>query len=226
MQTSNLRLPNSMVRPLVVIIGETGSGKSALGIDLAKRFNGEIIAADSWTVYKGFNIGTAKPGANQQDGVRHHLLNVADPEVGYSAAEFKRQAVVAIEDITNRSKIPFLVGGTGLYVDSVIYDYSFLAPGSSKLRAELSALTIIELLERIEQKKLDLSNVDIRNKRRLIRLLETEGLSPRRSSLRPNTLILGLTIDRERLDERIVARVKHMFEAGLEASTDGNYLIQ
>lgn len=204
------------VNPLIVIVGETGSGKSALAMDLAGHFKGEIICADSWTVYKDFNIGTAKPEPEQQSRIRHHLLDVADPILGYSAAEFKKQAMITMENIKSRDKIPFLVGGSGLYVDSILYDYGFLAPSSSDMRASLNLLSIDELLRRIQANNFNLDGIDVRNKRRLIRLLETGGLRPRRSDLRSNTLILGISTDRERLQERIVRRVDYMFNAGLE----------
>src|SRR5262252_5434277 len=100
---------------LIVIVGETASGKSALALRVARQFNGEIIAADSWTVYRDFDIGTAKPSATEQASVPHHLIDVADPQKGFSAVEYKRQALAAINDIAARGKLPILVGGTGLY---------------------------------------------------------------------------------------------------------------
>src|ERR1700741_165618 len=109
--------------PIVVIVGETASGKTALSIKLAKKLNGEVICADSWTVYKGFDIGTAKPTVDEQQGSPHHLLDVAVPVEGFSAAVFKRMAKQAIKDITYRGKLPIIVGGTGLYIDSILYDY-------------------------------------------------------------------------------------------------------
>lgn len=111
--------------PLVVIIGETGSGKSDLAMDLAEKFNGEIICADSRTVYRGMDIGTAKPSQADQQRVRHHLLDVVNPDEKFNVAQFKQAALEAIEDISSRGKLPILVGGSGLYVDSVIFDYQF-----------------------------------------------------------------------------------------------------
>src|SRR5690242_12818208 len=103
--------------PLIVIVGETASGKSALALDLAQKFNGEIICADAMTVYKGFDIGTAKPSREEQALVQHHLLNVTTASEGYSAPQFQRAAQEAIQDIQSRGHVPIMVGGTGLYID-------------------------------------------------------------------------------------------------------------
>lgn len=203
------------VTPLVVIVGETASGKTALGIELAKRLNGEIICADSWTVYKGFDIGTAKPGKEEQAGIPHHLLNVADPAIGYSAAVFQRQAKEAIREIASKGKLPIIVGGTGLYIDSILYDYSFLPASDPELRAELNGLSLDELLQRADAMKLDTSYIDVRNKRRIIRLIENDGVLPTKKPLRPNTFIVGLRRPAEALRQRITARVDVMVEDGL-----------
>lgn len=204
--------------PLVVIVGETASGKSELALMLAEKFNGEVIAADSWTVYKEFSIGTAKPNEAERERVPHHLLDIADPQVGFSAAEFKRQALLAVTDIASRNKLPILVGGTGLYIDSVLFDYSFLPPSPTNIRAELNDLSIDELLEMIATAGYDLEGIDTRNKRRLIRLIESSGARPERATeLRLNTMIIGVQVPREELRDRIARRVDVMLEAGLEA---------
>src|SRR5687767_9562509 len=111
--------------PLIVIVGETASGKSALAIEMAQMFGGEIIAADSRTVYRGLDIVTAKPTADEQAAVRHHLLDMVTPDQPFSAAKFQSTANQSIGDIASRKHLPFLVGGTGLYVDAVIYDFEF-----------------------------------------------------------------------------------------------------
>jgi tRNA dimethylallyltransferase len=202
--------------PLIVIAGETASGKSRFAVKLAKHFNGEIIAADSWTVYEGFDIGTAKPSQKDQQHVPHHLLDVTKPQNGFSAAEYKRLAVAAINDISNRGKLPIIVGGTGLYIDSVIFNFSFLPSSTPEVRSELNGLTINELLIRLGNGNIDTTGIDLRNKRRLIRLLESEGARPNKSGLRPNTLILGVYVPRDKLRAKIESRIDKMLENGLE----------
>lgn len=204
------------VGPLLVLVGETASGKSALAMELAKKFDGEIISADSWTVYKSFDIGTAKPSSLERALVPHHLLDVAEAAGGFSAVIFQQLAQAAIDSIHRRGKLPILVGGTGLYVDSVIYHYGFLAAPPPELRERLNGMTLAEVLELAKEKGLDTSGIDIRNKRRVVRLVENEGALPTRKPLRPNTLLLGIQTPRETLTERITDRVESMLAAGLE----------
>jgi len=185
-------------------------------MELAERFNGELICADSWTVYKGFDIGTAKPSAEDRARVPHHLLDVADPRDGFSAVLFQKLATQSIVDITSRGKLPILVGGTGLYVDSILYDYSFLPPSEPELRAELNAMTLEQVLDRADELELDTTGIDLRNKRRVIRLIENNGVRPGKHELRGNTLVLGMKVEREHLLERITQRVDAMLAAGLE----------
>ena len=110
---------------IIVIVGPTASGKSALAMRLAEAFNGEIIAADSRTVYKGMDIGTAKPTKTEQAKIPHHLLNLIEPDQKFSAGQFKKCAERVITDIQKRGRLPIVVGGTGLYIDSLIFDYQF-----------------------------------------------------------------------------------------------------
>jgi tRNA dimethylallyltransferase len=165
-------------------------------------------------VYKGFDIGTAKPSKADQKLVPHHLLDVADPAVGFSAAVFQRSAKQVIDDITSRGKVPLLVGGTGLYIDSILYDYSFLPPSDPTLREELNALSLEEVIAKAEQMELDTTGIDMRNKRRVIRLIENEGVRPSRKPLRENTLILGVAIEREVLEAKDKARIEAMVDEG------------
>ena len=111
--------------PLVVIVGQTASGKSALAMGLAKEFNGQIICADSRTIYKGMDIGTAKPNKKDREVVKHHLLDIVEIDQAFSAAKFKQLANDLIVEIHSRGKLPIMVGGTGLYVDAVLFDYKF-----------------------------------------------------------------------------------------------------
>ena len=203
-----------MPSKLLVILGETASGKSDLAMHLAEQFEGELVCADSWTVYKGFDIGTAKPTAEDRARVPHHLLDVADPKTGYSAAVFKRQAEEAIADIVSRGKLPIVVGGTGLYIDSLLYDYSFLPQSDPALREELNGMDLSALLQKAADMQLDTEGIDLRNKRRVIRLIENNGVRPSKHPLRENTLIIGLQRPLEELRTRIVARIDLMVERG------------
>ncbi len=165
--------------PLIVVVGETASGKTALGIELAKKFDGEIICADSRTVYRGMDIGTAKPTNEEQSIVPHHLLDIRDPDEIYTVVQFQKDAQEAIRGIANRGRLPIMVGGSGLYIDSVIYDYSFysdvirdksnprhLADGSGSQDKVLRENTLIIGIER------DKSDLENRIKKRVDIMLE------------------------------------------------------
>lgn len=199
--------------PLVVVVGETASGKTALAIELAKRFDGEIICADSRTVYKELNIGTAKPSIIEQQGIRHHLLDVVTPDEAFSAADFQRLANEAIADIWGRGKLPFLVGGTGLYIDSVLFNYSFADKADPELRERLQKKSIEELQAEITTQGITMPT-NSRNARHLIRAIETGGTPLGEQGLRSNTLVIGLRIDREELRAKLQRRVDAMVEDG------------
>lgn len=201
--------------PLIVIIGETASGKSALALDLVRRFNGEIIAADSRTVYRSLDIGTAKPTPEERRIVRHHLLDVVAPDQPFTVADFKSKALEAIADINRRGKLAFLVGGTGLYIDAVLYDFSFRGgTHDPMIRRQLQQLDVNDLQALILERNLVMPS-NSRNPRHLIRALEAEGASHDRQSLRKNTLIIGLEMERNALRSTITQRVEHMVEQGL-----------
>jgi tRNA dimethylallyltransferase len=206
---------NKPLGPLIVIVGETASGKSDTAIKIAEKFNGEIVVADSWTVYKGFDIGTAKPSIADRAKIRHHLIDIAEAEDGFNAAQFKELAQESISDISNRGKLPILVGGTGLYIDSVLFDFSFLPAGPLTDRQRYNDMSLEDLIKLAELRELDLSDIDLRNKRRVIRLIENEGVRPSKSSVRENSLVVGLQVDREQLTENISKRVDEMIDEGL-----------
>lgn len=203
-------------KPLIVLVGETASGKTELGIRLAEAFNGEIICADSATVRRRADIGSAKPTPEEQARVKHHLIDLVNPDEPFSAAQFKKLAEAVIDDITARGKLPMIVGGTGLYVDSLLYDYQFLQPADPALRQRLGAMSLEQLQVAAHNLQLDLSQVDAKNPRRLVRFIETNGHKPSRQSLRQNTLLLGLQPDRTQLKVRIEARVDKQLADGLE----------
>lgn len=202
--------------PLIAIYGETASGKSQLALMIAQEFNGEIIAADSWTVYKDFDIGTAKPTPGERALIKHHMLDIADARDGFNAALYKDMALNAIADIEARTKLPIIVGGTNLYIDSVLYDYSFLPPVPPDERESRNQKSLPDLLEDATAAGIDMTGIDIRNKRRVIRALESGGQRPTNTQIRPNTLLLGIQTDRETLRQRIAERVDNMLELGLE----------
>jgi tRNA dimethylallyltransferase len=204
--------------PLIVIVGETASGKSALAMQIAKRFNGEIIAADSRTVYKGMDVGTAKPSATDQAMVPHHLLDITTPDKPINAASFKQLAVDAIEDISARGKLPILVGGTGLYIDAVIFDFQFRPVSDQNIRKELSLMSVQELQTCLIKKEIPLPENSL-NPRHLTRALESAGKVALQRPLSVNTLVLGLSIERAELTEKVIARTEVMFSNGLEAET-------
>lgn len=209
------QLPSTNSQPLIVITGPTGSGKTGLALKLAERYGGEIICADSRTVYRGMDIGTAKPTLEERARVPHHLLDVITPGEPFTAADFKRMAVGAIADIRSRGKVPFLVGGTGLYIDAVVLDYEFGTPADEKKRAELNEKTINELQTMLQKQQIPLPTNPL-NKRHLVRALELAGQSTsRKHKPDDDTVVVAITTDREVLRERIEKRAHEMFASGV-----------
>lgn len=200
--------------PLIVVVGPTASGKSALAMRIAQQHDGEIIAADSRTVYRGMDIGTAKPTAEDQQLVPHHLVDVRDPDESFSAAAFKKMAEEAIADIHRRGKLPVMVGGTGLYVDAVIFDYQFGPVADEAERARLNALSVEELQAVCREKNIDLP-INNQNKRHLVRAIELGGLKSHKKQLRDDTLVVGIATDRDVLRERIMQRAAEMVATGV-----------
>ncbi len=199
-------------KPLIVIVGETATGKTQLSLNLARLFNGEIICCDSRTIYKDMIIGTASPSQDERRIVKHHLLNVIDPLHPISAAEFKQLCTQAIKKIQDNSKIPFLVGGSGLYIDSVIYNYSF--NDDEKGRQELKELSIEELKAIINKTKIPMP-INNKNPRHLISAITNNGIFNDKKII-DNCLIIGIKADNELIKENIRQRINSMFEKGLE----------
>lgn len=204
--------------PLIVIVGPTASGKSDLGMEVARQYGGEIICADSRTVYKGMDIGTAKPTKADQEEIPHHLLDVVEPSESFSVAQFKELANRAIADITKRGKLPIMVGGSGLYVDSVIFDYQFGQPADPDQRAQLQRASIEELQQICRDKNIEMP-INHMNKRHLIRAIELGGLPKNTPVLRSNTLVVGIAMDKDVLVDRIQHRAKVMAASGIVEET-------
>ena len=211
---------NFMKHKLIIITGTNASGKSSLGIDLAKKFNGEIVSADSRQVYKGLDLGSGKVTPEEMKGVPHHLLDVVMPNDFYSLVDFQMQAYEAIDGIISKNKNPFLVGGTGLYINSVADGYNMRHEKPDlELRKKLDAKSIDELIEIIRcHNPGALDRIDLKNKQRLERAAE-KALSGD-TQIRPNiprydTLILGVTWPRDVLYERIRQRLDIRLSQGM-----------
>ncbi len=219
------------MRPAVVVItGPTATGKTALGVALAKRFGGEVVSADSMQLYRGMDIGTATPDEAEREGVPHHLLSCVDPREEYSVSRYVEDAAACIEDVTARGKLPFLVGGTGLYIDSLLSGRSFLG-GDPAVRAALSARYEEEggealLRELAEKDPESAARLHPNDKKRVVRALEVLAVTgktitehDRLSRLAEppyRACRIALSFEnRADLYERIDRRVERMFELGL-----------
>ncbi|TDQ39725.1 tRNA (adenosine(37)-N6)-dimethylallyltransferase MiaA [Aureibacillus halotolerans] len=217
-------------KPLLVIVGPTAAGKTELGIQLANRLSGEIISGDSIQVYQGLNIGTAKASPAEREDTPHHLIDILPPDASYSVADFKDQALACIDGIHQQSKLPMIVGGTGLYIQSIVYPYEFTEKsGSAEVRLRLEKEGEMIGKEALHKRLADVDpkaakSIHPNNVRRVIRALEvyettserpSDRISRQADAYRYNTFILGLTMDRQELYERINQRVDHMVEEGL-----------
>ena len=209
---------------LVVVLGPTASGKSALGIALALHFNGEIVSADSRQVYRGLDIGTAKVTAEEQALVPHFLIDAADVRETFTVSQFQQQAIVTINDILARRRQPFLVGGSPHYIQAVVDNLHIPSiPPQPALRAELAARPLSELLAQLEE--LDPQSaavIDRNNPRRVIRALEVclisgRAFSEQRRMAAPlyESLLLGIEWPREALYKRIDMRVDERMQQGM-----------
>ncbi|WP_214734796.1 tRNA (adenosine(37)-N6)-dimethylallyltransferase MiaA [Exiguobacterium sp. s154] len=212
--------------PVVVIVGPTAVGKTKTGIELAKAFDGEIVSGDSVQVYRGMDIGSAKVTKEEAEGIPHHLIDICDPDDAMSVAMFQQLARAAIDDIYARGKLPIIVGGTGLYIRSILYDYEFVErPVDEALRADLERLAEVEGREALHQRLVQLdperaATIHPNNVRRVVRALEvamqgdtqTTDSAP---SEHYDYRLFVLHADREILYDRINQRVDAMMEAGL-----------
>ena len=202
---------------LIAIVGTTASGKSSLGIDLAKHYNGEIISADSRQVYRHLDLGTGKVTKEEMAEVKHHLIDILDLNQPFSVAHFQKLAYEAIDDVLDRGHLPFLVGGTGLYTRAVVEGYNLSdVPPDIEKRKMLEGLDRDELCLRLEKLGEKVSNDE--PTRRLIRRLEKLDKGVKSENLshpRYDVLQLGLTFDREELYSRIGIRLDQRIKEGM-----------
>jgi len=216
---------------LIVLLGPTAVGKTKLSIALAKRLHTEIISGDSMLIYRGMNIGTAKPSIIEQEGIVHHLINILEPNEEYSVVDFQQQAAVLIDSLNKEGKIPILAGGTGLYVKALLEGYEFHETQSDEVyRTYLTQLAqeqgneqVHALLAKVDPKAAQ--RLHVNDLRRVIRILEIHHLTQQgkqseecpipSQSLQYKASVIGLTMERSLLYDRINQRVDMMVAAGL-----------
>ncbi|MFP4477985.1 MAG: tRNA (adenosine(37)-N6)-dimethylallyltransferase MiaA [Candidatus Izemoplasmatales bacterium] len=202
---------------LIVIVGPTAVGKTKLSIEVAKAIDGEIISGDAMQFYKGLDIGTAKASPSEQAKVKHHLLDILEPDDSFSVVEYQKRVREKIGQINHQNKIPILVGGSGLYIQSIIEDYQFKGKKRS-IDNDYQNMSLDQLQERLKQKNPKLYGLtDIDNPRRLIRALEKndDDIQEKTKPYYDDYYVIGLKTNREKLYERINQRVDQMIESGL-----------
>lgn len=205
-----------MQSPLIVILGPTASGKTGYATRLAQLIGGEIICADSRTVYQGMDVGTAKPTKHEREMAPHWAIDLVEPNQRFTLYDFQRYAQTKIGEIRERGHVPMLVGGSGLYIDSVIYDYQLSHEPEFDMvrRQQLENLSLIELKNYAISQQIELPS-DTQNGRRLIRAIEQGGVNKKCSQLIPNTIVIGIATDKETLRQRSAQRSQAMLDDGL-----------
>lgn len=217
---------------VIVICGPTASGKTKLSIEIAKKINGEIVSADSMQIYKEMDIGTAKPTIEEMQGIKHYLLDFVSPDKRYSVADYKKDAINAIDEIIEKNKIPIVVGGTGLYINSLIYGIEYPEIEIDiKYRNELEKTAdepdglrkLYEMAKKIDEEAI--KNISPNDKKRICRVLEIyhstgktktqQEIESRKNGPKYDYLIYGLNMDRDKLYDRINKRVDIMIQDGL-----------
>ena len=216
---------------VIVICGPTASGKTALSIELAKQINGEIVSCDSMQIYKDMNIGTAKPTVEEMQGIKHYLIGYVSPEERYSVADYKADAKKAIKEIIEKGKMPIVVGGTGLYLDSLIYEIEYQdikldEEYRKKLEEEVEEKGLEVLYERAKQiDEKAIEKISPNDKKRILRILEIyhatgktkteQEIESRKKEVEYDYKVYALDWDRQKLYDRINKRVDMMIKQGL-----------
>lgn len=202
--------------PLVLVLGPTASGKTSLGIKLAKQYDGEVISADSRAIYRDLSIGTAKPSPEEQDGIPHWGIDLVNPGERFTVADFQQYAHKKIAEIRARGHVPIIVGGTGLYVDAVMYDFEFPDAGNDvERRADLMAQSLDELYEYCFRNNISLPE-NKKNKRYVVNNILRNGRTlKRKHELDGNTIVVGISTERDILRARIEARADTIFRDGV-----------
>ena len=218
---------------VVVIVGPTASGKTALSIELAKKLDGEIISSDSMQIYKDMDIGTAKVTKEEAQGIKHYLVDFVSPDQRYTVSDFKKDAETAIKEILEKGKVPIVVGGTGLYVNSLIYgiEYQDMKIDENYRNMLMERAEDPQVLEKLweEANRIDpeaMTKISRNDKKRIIRVLEIykatgktkteQEILSRQKGTEYDYKVFGISMDREKLYERINLRVDLMIQAGLE----------
>ena len=213
---------------LILVVGATASGKSQIGVNLAKKYNGEIISCDSMQVYRDMNIGTAKITSEEMQSIPHYMIDIVNADAQFSVGEYASMADKAINDIISRGKVPIIVGGTGLYVDGILYPMTFGGDKNIEIRAELESQFALYGKEYMHSMLAEIDPIDAQkihpnNVKRVLRALEiykTTGtcksnLQEKNKDLKYEVCMIALDVDRNVLYQRIDTRVDKMFEIGL-----------
>lgn len=232
-----MRCKTSKMEKVIVICGPTASGKTSLSIELAKRIKGEIVSADSMQIYREMDIGTAKPTQEEMQGIKHYLLDFVSPEKRYSVADYKKDAKKAIRAILEKGKTPIVVGGTGLYIDSLIYEIEYFEIKFDELyRKKLEERVEVEGLANLyeEARKIDslaIQKISPNDEKRILRILEIyhatgktktqQEIESRKNPVEYDYQVYALKWDRDVLYNRINLRVDQMLEQGLIEEVKG-----